>query len=90
MANSRLMFAKDVLTMVFDRITVSPSRMGGVACIRGLRIPVYTVLAMIADGMSNEEILHAYPDLEQDDLRASLLFAAAALRERQLPLVCVH
>lgn len=73
--------------MKFDRITISPKQMDGVPCIRGLRIPVATVVGMVAEGMSNEEILKAYPDLESDDIRESLLFAAEAVRERELPFV---
>ena len=73
--------------MKFTRITIDPKQMGGVPCIRGLRIPVATVVAMVADGMSVQEILDAYPDLEPEDVREALLFAAEAVRERQLPLV---
>jgi uncharacterized protein (DUF433 family) len=62
--------------MRFNRITVSPAQMGGVPCIRGLRIPVATVVAMVADRMTEAEILGAYPDLEADDIRESLLFEA--------------
>ena len=72
--------------MRFTRITVDPAQMGGVPCIRGLRIPVSTVVGMLADGMSEAEILSAYPDLEGADLTESLWFAAEALRERELPL----
>ena len=61
--------------------------MGGVPCIRGLRIPVATVVGMVADGMSHEEILAAYPDLEAEDVREALRYAAEAVRERELPLV---
>lgn len=57
--------------MTFNRITVTPDQMGGVPCIRGLRIPVSTVVGMVADGMSEQEILAAYPDLEAEDVRAS-------------------
>lgn len=46
--------------------------MGGIPCIRGLRIPVATIVDMVADRMSNEEILEAFPDLEQDDIREAL------------------
>jgi uncharacterized protein (DUF433 family) len=60
--------------------------MGGVPCIRGLRIPVATVLGMIADGMTEAEILAAYPDLEGDDSAQALRYAAEAVRERELPL----
>jgi len=61
--------------------------MGGVPCIRGLRIPVATVIGMIADGMTEEGILRAYPDLEPEDLQEALRYAAEAVRERELPLV---
>lgn len=60
--------------------------MGGVPCIRGLRIPVATVVGMVADGMSEHEILGAYPDLEAEDIREALRYAAEAVRERELPL----
>ena len=72
---------------MFQRITVNPKQMGGVACIRGLRVPVATVVGMVADGMTTDEILEAYPDLESDDVREALQFAAEAVRERELPLV---
>lgn len=72
--------------MRFDRITTNPSQMGGVPCLRGLRIPVATVVAMIADRMSEEEILEAYPDLEPGDIREALMYAAEAVREREIPL----
>jgi uncharacterized protein (DUF433 family) len=74
------------MTMKFTRITVNPKQMGGVPCIRGLRIPIATVIGMIADGMTEEEILAAYPDLEREDLREALRYAADAVRERELPL----
>ncbi len=61
--------------------------MGGVPCIRGLRIPVATVVGMVADGMTGDEILQSYPDLEADDIREALAFAAEAMRERELPRV---
>jgi uncharacterized protein (DUF433 family) len=61
--------------------------MGGVPCIRQLRIPVATVVGMIADGMTEEEILKAYPDLEPEDIHEALRYAAEAVRERELPLV---
>ena len=60
--------------------------MGGVPCIRGLRIPVATVVGMVADGMTETEILAAYPNLERDDIREALRYAAEAVRERELPL----
>lgn len=73
--------------MTFTRITVNPNQMGGVPCIRGLRIPVSTVVGMVADGMTEAEILHAFPDLEPEDIREALRYAAEAVRERELPLV---
>ena len=73
--------------MKFTRITVDPKQMGGVPCIRGLRIHVATVVGMVADGMTAEDILAAYyPDLEPDDVREALQYAADAVRERELPL----
>jgi uncharacterized protein (DUF433 family) len=75
--------------MQFIRITVDPGQMAGVACIRGLRIPVATVVGMVAEGMSHEEILAAFPDLEEEDIREALHYAAEALRERELPLTRV-
>ena len=75
--------------MLFTRITVNPNQMGGVPCLRCLRIPVATVVDMIADGMSTEEILKAYPDLERQDITEALRYAAEAVRERELPLVRV-
>ena len=75
--------------MRFARITVNPDQMGGVPCIRGLRIPVATVVGMLADEMTPAEILAAYPDLEAGDVREALLFAAETVRERELPLVMV-
>ena len=72
--------------MKFIRITVKPDQMGGVPCIRGLRIPVATIIGMVAEGMSHKEILKAYPDLETEDLQEALHFAAEAVRERELPL----
>jgi uncharacterized protein (DUF433 family) len=73
--------------MKFDRITVNPGQMGGMPCIRGLRVPVATVVGMIADGLTEAEILAAYPDLEREDIHEALRYAAQALRERELPLV---
>lgn len=72
--------------MRFKRITVDPKQMGGVPCIRGLRIPVATILGMLADGMTEREILGAYPDLEPKDVQEALRYAAEAVRERELPL----
>ena len=73
--------------MTFQRITIKPEQMDGLPCIRSLRIPVTTVVDMVAANMTNAQILEAYPDLEVEDIHAALQFAAAAVRERQLPLV---
>jgi uncharacterized protein (DUF433 family) len=73
--------------MRFTRITVDAKQMGGVPCIRGLRIPVATLVGMLADGMSEQQVLEAYPDLELEDIREALRYAAEAVRERELPLV---
>ncbi len=72
--------------MKFARITVNPAQMGGMPCIRGLRIPAATVVAMVADGMTQDEILAALPDLEREDIAEALRYAADAVRERELPL----
>ncbi|MFL6621103.1 MAG: DUF433 domain-containing protein [Sulfurifustaceae bacterium] len=72
--------------MQYTRITVNATQMGGVPCIRGLRIPVATVVGMVAEGMAEAEILNAYPDLDPDDIHEALRFAAEAVRERELPL----
>jgi len=63
--------------------------MGGVPCIRGLRIPVATVVGMVSDGMTEKDILKAYPDLTVQDIRESLRYAAEAVNERQIPLLNV-
>lgn len=60
--------------------------MGGVPCIRGLRIPVATVVGMLADGMTEEQILAAYPDLDAEDIHEALHYAAETVRERELPI----
>ncbi len=72
--------------MAFERITTDPEMMGGLPCIRGLRMPVATVVAMVADGMTTDEILAEHPDLAQEDIHDALLYAAEAVRERELPL----
>lgn len=73
----------------FNRITVRSDQMGGVPCVRGLRIPVATVVGLLAEGMTHQQVLHEYPDLEPEDLLEALRFAAVAVDERQLPLLCL-
>ena len=75
--------------MHLTRITVNAQQMGGAPCIRGVRIPVATVVGMVAEGMHDDEILRTYPDLEPEDIREALAFAADAVREREIPLVSV-
>jgi uncharacterized protein (DUF433 family) len=82
----RLLCVTEGADVTFDRITVRAEQMGGVPCIRGLRIPVATVVGLVADGMSREEILAAYPDLESEDIEQALRYAAEAVRERELPI----
>ncbi len=62
----------------FSRITINPAHMDGVPCIRGLRIPVATVIGMVADGMTDAEILGALPDLETEDIREARCYAVNA------------
>lgn len=65
-----------------DRITIDPNKRAGKPCIRGLRITVYDILDYLAGGMSVEEVLEDFPDLERDDILAALAFAAD--RERRI------
>src|SRR5438132_7639044 len=71
--------------MKFTRITVDANKMGGVPCVRGLRVPVATVVAMVADGMNERQILEAYPYLEAEDIKEAIGYAAEAARERAIP-----
>jgi uncharacterized protein (DUF433 family) len=71
--------------MQFERITTDPEVMGGVPCIRGMRVPVATVVSMVAEGMTPEEILEDFPYLEREDISEALRYAADAVRERELP-----
>jgi uncharacterized protein (DUF433 family) len=70
----------------FEHITIDPAQMGGVPCVRHLRIPVATVLRLLAGGRTELEILSEYPDLQTEDIRECLRFAAASAMERELPL----
>ena len=65
-----------------NRITIEPGKRGGKPCIRGLRITVYDILEYLAGGMTEQQILQDFPDLELEDIRACLAFAAD--RERRL------
>jgi len=72
--------------MDYERITIDPAKMRGVPCIRGLRIPVATIIGQLAASRTAEEILADFPDLEADDIPAALEYAAAAVQELELPL----
>ena len=72
--------------MKLTRVTVNPDQMGGVPCIRSLRIRVATVVGLVAEGMTEAEILGAYSDLTHEDIHEALQFAAEAVRERAIPL----
>ncbi len=72
--------------MTFQRITINPDKLGGVPCLRGFRIPVATIVGMVAEGMTVAQILEDFPDLEPEDVKEALQYAAEAVRERTLPL----
>ena len=72
--------------VTFERIAIDPDVMGGMPTIRGLRIPVATVVAMVADGMTAAEVVDDLPDLTVEDVAEALRYAAEAVRERELPL----
>lgn len=76
--------------MDFKRITTNPRQMDGIPCLRGLRIPVATVIRLVADGLSTREIVALYPDLDQEDVREALHFAAETIREGAIPLVATE
>ena len=69
----------------FERITFEPGKMGGRACIRRMRITVATIVGLLAEGETPEAILEAYPDLEPEDIRQALAYAAWLTREEVMP-----
>jgi uncharacterized protein (DUF433 family) len=71
---------------MFNRITFNPHIMGGRACIRGMRITVSLVVNLVANGMTIEEILREYPDLEAEDIKQALQYAAYLTREEVYPI----
>jgi uncharacterized protein (DUF433 family) len=71
--------------MAFERISVDPQRMGGVPCIRDLRVTVSMVLGQLAGGRSTADVLADYPYLEREDILAALEYAAAVVNEREFP-----
>jgi uncharacterized protein (DUF433 family) len=66
---------------MFDRITFDPALMGGRACIRGMRMTVSLVVNLVANGMSTEDIVREYPELEIEDIRQALQYASALANE---------
>jgi uncharacterized protein (DUF433 family) len=72
--------------MAFERITSDPQRMGGVPCIRDLRVTVHMVLGQLAGGRSIEQLLEDYPYLERADVLAALEYGAAVVNEREVQL----
>jgi uncharacterized protein (DUF433 family) len=72
--------------MGFERISVDHRVMGGVPCVAGTRIPVATIVSLVAEGATPADIVADYPQLVVDDVRAALEYAAATVRERELPL----
>lgn len=70
---------------MFDRVTFDPKILGGRACIRGMRIPVSVIVSQVAHGASTEEILKDYPDLESEDVRQALEYAAWLTHEEIHP-----
>ncbi len=71
---------------MFDRITFDPRILGGRACIRGMRLSVSLIVNLVANGMTTEEICREYPDLEAEDIRQALQYAAALASEEIFPL----
>ena len=76
--------------MPFDRITFEANKLGGKACIRGLRISVATILRCLASDMTVGDVLEAYPDLDHEDIRQALEFAARLAEDRQAPVPEEH
>lgn len=72
--------------MAIERVTVDPAQMGGVPCIRGLRVTVSMLLGQLAAGRTVEQVLEDYPYLEREDVKAALEYAAAIVNEREIPL----
>ena len=72
-------------TAAFDRITFEPGKMGGRACIRGMRITVGTIVGLVAEGETMAAILATYPELEPEDVRQALAYAAWLTREEVMP-----
>ncbi len=70
----------------FDRITVDPDVMNGQPCIRGMRLTVRRVVAIVADGLDRDAIRQDYPELEDEDIRQALDYAGSLLEDRWVPM----
>ena len=70
----------------YKRVTIDPEKMGGVPCVRDLRIPISTIIAMLAEGYEENYILKEHPELEHEDIKEALKYASEQLRFRELPL----
>jgi uncharacterized protein (DUF433 family) len=75
-----------ILVETLDRITTDPAIMGGKPCLRGMRVTVGTIVGLVAEGKTDEEILRLYPYLERDDIRQALAYAAWRAEEIEIPL----
>ena len=71
---------------MFERIEINPRRCGGSPVIRGTRIPVAVIIDQLANGDSWDAILHGYPELRAEDIRAALLFTKASINNSEIPL----
>ncbi|MCS7065372.1 MAG: DUF433 domain-containing protein [Fimbriimonadales bacterium] len=71
---------------LFDRITLDPEKCFGKPCIRGLRIPVASILSYLSAGMTVEDILHEWPELDREDISQALGYAAWVMEDRIIPL----
>jgi len=75
------------MSALLERITIAPAICHGKPCIRGLRYPAETLLELLSAGMTTDEVLADYSDLEPDDLRAVLEYAARLVRVKRLTAV---
>jgi uncharacterized protein (DUF433 family) len=71
---------------IYKRIIIDPNKMGGVPCVRDLRMPVATIIEMLAEGYDPKLILEEHPELEMEDIQEALRFASEQLRYRDIPL----
>lgn len=85
MARKRASVQSEAVTPAFDRITFEPGKMGGRACIRGMRLTAGLVVSLVAEGLTWEDILGDYPYLEREDIRQALAYAAWLAREEVIP-----